>query len=184
MSVSKNSTITMLKEITTTFTCDYISLLDVGTFMVGTNDHRPPICTIDVDGNEGEVQHKLLPDKTYKLGESACAYIPSPETILFTDKEQHTVYVCDIRSGEGRVITHAKIRAPRGKCASSNGCVFICCNDSTYLVQLSLHGDVLMAHDVGMDRPRAISVSTDGSRLVVSNSAIGRKKIKLFNIVH
>jgi len=132
MSVSENSTITMLKEITQTFKCDSISLLDVDTFMVGTYGHRPLIRTIDIDGNEGEVQHKLLPDKTYKLGKSACTYIPSPETILFTDKEQHTVYVCDIRSGEGRVITNDKTQEPRGKCASSNGCVFICCNNSTY----------------------------------------------------
>jgi len=183
MSVSENSTITMLKEITTTFTCDSISLLDVDTFMVGTYDHRPPVCTIDVDGNEAEVQHKLLPDKTYTFCASACSYIPSPETILFTDRAQHTVYMCDIRSGEGRVITNDKIRAPRGMCASSNGCVFVCSNYSDSIVQLSLRGDVLMAHDVGMYGPRAISVSTDGSRLVVS-SLHGQRKIKLFNIVH
>ena len=184
MSVSKNSTITMLKEITTTFLCDSISLLDVDTFLVGTYGHRPPICTIDVEGNEREVQHKLLPDKTYRLGESACVYIPLTETILFTDRDKHTVYMFDIKSGQGRVITHDKIREPRGMCASSNGCVFVCSITSDYIVQLSLHGDVLMAHDVGMFGPRTISVSTDGSRLVVSNKAHGQRKIKLFNIVH
>jgi len=184
MSVSENSTITMLKEITTTFRCDYISLLDVDTFMVGTYGHRPLICTIDVDGNEGEIQHKLLPDKTYKLGKSACAYIPSPETILFTDNDKHTVYMCDIKSGEGRVITNDTIRAPRGMCASSNGCVFVCSVNSDSIVQLSLRGDVLMTHDVGMYGPYAISVSTDGSRLVVSNGTHGQRKIKLFNIVY
>jgi len=184
MSVSENSTITMLKEITTTFKCDSISLLGVDTFMVGTYGHRPPICTIDVDGNEGEIQHELLPDKTYTFGMSACSYIPSPETILFTDREQHTVYLCDIRSGEDRVITHDKIRAPRGMCASPKGNVFVCSGKSHCIVQLSLRGDVLMAHDVGRVHPRAISVSTDGSRLAVSNSAQSKKKIKLFNIVY
>jgi len=184
MSVSKNSTITMLKEITTTFLCDSISLLDVDTFLVGTYGHRPPICTIDVEGNEREVQHKLLPDKTYRLGESACVYIPLTETILFTDNEQHTVYMCDIKSGEGRVITNDIIEEPKGICASPKGNVFVCSTKSHPIVQLSLHGDVLMTHDVGMYGPCAISVSTDGSRLVVANSRVGQRKIKLFNIVY
>jgi len=183
MSVSEDSTITMLKEITTTFKCDSISLLDVDTFMVGTYDHRPPIRTIDVDGNEGEVQHKLLPDKPYKFYKSACTYLPSTKTILFTDIEQHTVYMCDIKSERGRVITHDKIRAPRGMCAVANGNVFVCSKKTHSIVEVSLRGDVLMAHDVGMYLPCAISVSTDGSRLVVANSARGQRKIKLFNIV-
>jgi len=132
MSVNKNDSINMLKEMKTSFACFSITLLHAGTFMVGTIDHQ---------------------------------------------------YMCDIKSGEGRVITNDKIREPRGMCASSNGCVFVC-SDSDSIVQLSLRGDVLMAHDVGMYRPCAISVSTDGSRLVVSNGAVGQSKMKLFNIVY
>jgi len=184
MSVSENSTITMLKEITTTFKCDSISLLDVGTFMVRTYGQRPPIRTIDVDGNEGEVQHKLIPDKTYKADNSACTYTPLNEIIFFTDREQHAVYMCDINSGEGRVITNDNIQEPRGICAGPKGNVFVCSMKSHCIVQLSLRGDVLMTHDFGMYGPYAISVSTDGSRLVVSNIAGGQREIKLFNIVY
>jgi len=59
LSVNENSAIKMLNEIKTSFICLSISLLEAGAFMVGTYDHRNALCTIDVDGNEGDVQHKF-----------------------------------------------------------------------------------------------------------------------------
>ena len=114
---------------------------------------------------------------------SACTVIPSNKTVLFTDREQHTVYMCDMKSGDGRVITHRKIQAPRGICASLKGNVFVSSMYNHSIVQLSLLGDVIASHNAEMAFPRTVSVSRDGSRLVVSN-CVGEKKIKLFNIIY
>jgi len=184
MSVDQNSTVKMLKEIKTSFSCFSISLLEAGTFMVSTYNHRNAICTIDVDGNEGDVQHQILPDKIYKVDMSACTVIPSNKTVFFTDREQHTVYMCDMKSGKGRVITHDKIQAPKGIYASLKCDVFVCSMNTDSIVQLSLLGDVIASHKADMRFPSAVSVSRDGSRLVVSNCAMGQTKMKLFNIVY
>ena len=131
MSVSEESTITLYKTLNTSFKCSTISPLDTGTFIVTTVDNPRPVRTIDVHGNEGEIQHKLLPDKSYgKYFVSACTNVQSTKTIVFTDRDQHTVYMCNITSGEGHVIKNDKIRSPTGVCAGPAGTVFVCCTDS------------------------------------------------------
>ena len=77
MSVSDDSSVTLVKMLPTSFKCFSISTLDADTFMVSTYDHKRPVRTIDVHGSEADFQHTLLPDKTYKLEQSACTYIPS-----------------------------------------------------------------------------------------------------------
>jgi len=170
------------KTLTISFYCGSISTLGTDTFVVSTVDQKPPVRTIDVHGNEGEIQHKLLPDKTYSgTWSSACAYIPSTKTLVVTDRDQHTVYMCDLTLGEGRVIVNDKIRSPRGVCAGPAGTVFVCSRDTNSVVQLSPQGDVLASHSVDVRYPFAVSVSKD--RLVLSNSSKGKKIIKIFSIV-
>ena len=181
LSVAEDSVITLQKILTTSFYCVSISPLGTDMFVVSTRYNKPPVRTIDVHGNEGEVEHKLLPDKTYISWTSACAYIPSTKTLVFADADQHTVYMCDLTSGDGRVIKNDKIRGPRGVCAGPAGTVFVCSVNADSVVQLSQQGDVLASHSVDVRYPFAVSVSKD--RLVLSNSSKGQKMIKLFNIV-
>jgi len=182
MSVSGDNTFTLLKTLFTSFNCGSISLLDGDTFILTTYNHERPVRTIDVHGNEGEFQHKLLPDKNFKLATSACAYIPSTKTLLFCGRKQNTVYMCDITSGEGHVIKSKEIVEPRGICAGQNGGSFVCSEDTHCVVQLSPTGDVLTSLRVNMKYPRAVSVSRDGSFMAVSNSMDPHSSIKLFNI--
>jgi len=182
LSVAEDSVIKLHKTLTTSFSCGFISPLDTDTFVVSSPYSKPPVRMIDVHGNEGEIQHKILPDKTYSnTSESACAFIPHTKTLVFSDQLQHTVYMCDLTSGEGPVIKNDKIRGPRGVCAGPGGTVFVCSRDTDSVVQLSPQGDVLTSHGVDVGYPTAISVSKD--RLVLSNSSKGQKMIKLFNIV-
>jgi len=178
MSVSEDSSVTMVKILPTSFTCFSISPMDADTFMVSTINHDRPFLSIDVHGNEGEFKHKLLPDKTYKINESACTYLPSTNTFVFVDKDQHTVYMCDMASGEGRVIKSDNIVKPKRVHAGPNGTVFVCSNATHAIVQISPRGDILISHDVEM-YPYAVSLSGDSTRLVVSN---GHFKIKLFRV--
>jgi len=91
--------------------------------------------------------------------------------------------MCDTTSGEGRVILNDKIRVPTGVCAGQAGTVFVCSQGTDYVLQLSPQGDVLASHRVSLRHPFAVSVSKNGSRLVLSNSTVGQNMIKLFSIV-
>ena len=110
MYVSAKSCITLQKTLTTSFACSTIALLEDDTFIVGTINHQHPVRTISVQGQEGDIRHKLLPDKKYRRHESSCTYVPCTKTVVFSDIDQDTVYMCDITSGESRVIKSDKIR--------------------------------------------------------------------------
>jgi len=182
MSVSKESNITVQKTLTTSFESSTISPLDADTFVISATNHPRPVRTITIQGREGDIQHRLLPDRTYTTKNSACTYIPSTNTIVFTDQCQHTVYMCNITSGEGHVITTDEIRSPRHVCTGPDGTVFVCSAITNSIVQLSREGQVLMTHKVDMFYPSALSLSKDGTHLVVSNSHVDNFKIKLFKI--
>jgi len=155
--------------------------MNADTFMVSTYYHERPVRTIDLQGNVGDIQHKLLPDKSYGLFESACTYISFTNTLVFSDRFQHTVYMCELTSGEGHVIKSDKIVEPAGVGAGPAGTVFVCSECTNPLVQLSQDGEILMTQDTGMDS-YAVSLNRDGTRLVVSNWTDQQKKIKLFHV--
>ena len=181
--MAEDNVITLQKTLPTSFYCGSISPLDTDTFVVSTTGNKPPVRTIDVHGNKGEIKHKLLPDKTYSnIWDIACAYIPSTKTLVVTDRDQHTVYMCDLTSGEGHAIKNYKMRGPRGVCAGPAGTVFVCSEGTRSVVQLSPQGDVLASHRVDVRLPHVVSVFKDSTRLILSNFS-GRKMIKLFSIV-
>jgi len=182
MLVSKKSSITLHKTLTTSFACSTIALLDVDTFIVGTINHQRPLRTVTVQGQEGDIRHKLLPDKQYNKHQGFCTYIPCTKTVVFSDRDQNTLFMCEITSGDGRVIKSDKIRKRRRICAGPAGTVFVCSGDTQCIVQLSSQGDVLMAHSVDMNLPYVVSLSRDGRRMVVANCASGQNVIKLFMV--
>ena len=152
------------------------------TFLVCTLEDHQTVRTIDTHGNEGDIEHLRIPDKTYTIDNSACCYIPSSQAIVFSDKEQGTVYICGTMSGEGHETVDAKIPGPKGVCAGPLGTAFVCSEYTQSIVQISPNGEVLKSHSVDMGCPRAVAISKDGSRLVVSNSTHGQKMIKFFII--
>jgi len=180
--VSKKSSIPLQKTLTTSFNCSTIAILDADTFIVGTNGHQRPVRTVSVQDQEGHIQQKLLPDKKYRTYQSSCTYIPCTKTVVFSVRNQDTVYMCDITSGEGRLIKTDKIRKPKSVCAGPAGTVFVCSGDTQSIVQLSPQGDVLMTNNVGMKSPYAICLSRDGTRMAVSNSVGVKTMIKLFMV--
>jgi len=180
MSVSEESTITLYKTLNTSFMCSTISLLGTESFIVNAVENPRPVRTIDVHGNEGEIQHKLLPDNSYISFASACTYIPTTKTVVFTDRDQHTVYMCNITSGEGHVIKNDKIHSPTGVCAGPAGTVFVCSCGTNSVVQLSPQGEVLATHSVNVENPWTVRISRDGTHLALSNGPGEQSCIKLF----
>jgi len=182
MSVSSTNNICLVRTLTTSFYCWSISPMDDDSFIVSTINHHDPVRTITVQGQEGHVQHAGLPDKTYKVNDSQSTYDGSNKTIVFTDRNTHTVYLCNIQSGSCQTVQSDQIRGPRGVCPGNHGTVFVCSVWTNSIVQISPQGKVVMAQDVEMKFPWAVSLSRDGARLAVSNSVAGQRNIKIFTV--
>ena len=183
LTVASDSTLTVMKTVSPSFRCFSISLLDTDTFLVGTVDHRKPVRTITIRGTEGELSNASVPNKTYGFCESTCTYIPSTKTMVLADRKDNAVYMCSTETSECRKVTDDRIRRPYSVCGGPGGTVIVCCYGSDTIVQLSPQGDVMMEQSVGMMRPWAVSVSRDGSHMVVSNRHKNNRKIKLFRLV-
>jgi len=183
LTVASDSTLTVVKTVSTSFFCRSISLLDTDTFLVSTWDHPKLVRTITIHGTEGELSNASFPNKTYGLFESTCTYIPSTKTMVLTDFRDNAVYMCSTETSEYRKVTDDRIRCPRGVCGGPGGTAIVCCSASDTIVQLSPQGGVMMEQSVGMGRPWAVSVSRDGSHMVVSNDHDNNEKIKLFRLV-
>jgi len=183
LTMASDSTLTVVKTVSTSFSCFSISLLDTDTFLVGTWNHPKPVRTITIRGTEGELSNASFPNKTYGPDKSTCTYIPSTKTMVLTDWEDNAVYMCSTETSECRKVTDDRIRRPRGVCGGPGGTAIVCCNDSNTIVQLSPQGCVMMEQSVGMMYPLAVSGSRDGSHMVVSNRHTNNEKIKLFRLV-
>ena len=181
--VASDSTLTVVKTVSTSFSCFSISLLDADTFLVGTYNHPKPVRTITIRGTEGELSNASVPNKTYDIDKSTCTYIPSTKTMVLADREDNAVYMCSTETSECRKVTDGRICHPCGVCGGPGGTVIVCCTGSFTIVQLSPQGDVMMEKSVGMMHPDAVSVSREGSHMVVSSSLTNNEKIKLFRLV-
>ena len=183
LSVSKSNNISLVRTLKLSFYCRSICPMDGDRFILGTVNHPRPVRTITVHGQEGDVQHVGLPDKTYELGYSRCTYVESHKTVVLTVRDDHEVYLSNIENGRCHIVHSDKIRQPLGACPGIDGTVFVCSGETGYVVQLTTQGTVLTTHDISMAWPFAVSLSRDGTRLVVSNSVEDEaRQIKMFKI--
>ena len=157
--------------------------MDGDRFILNTVNHPRPVRTITVQGQEGDVQHASLPDKTYKRGESQCTYITTHKTVVLTDRNAHEVYMSNIENGRCHIVHSDKIREPLVACPGIDGTVFVCSGGTGTVVQLTTQGTVIASYDVNMKRPWAVSLSRDGTHLAVSNGVKDKPStIKLFKV--
>ncbi|KAH3870487.1 hypothetical protein DPMN_033675 [Dreissena polymorpha] len=183
LSVSTDNTITLTREINTTSKFDSICCMSPSHMVVSTLDDPRPARMVSVDGVESDFDHFLtFPMKTYKVDESKCTYVQSKNTLVLTDRLAHTVYMNDTVNRTSRAVTNENIQEPRGACPGPGYTVLVCSKDNDSIVHLTIHGKILGTYPVDMRYPRSICVSKDDTRLAVSNSAEGTKKLHLYKI--
>ncbi|XP_052265918.1 uncharacterized protein LOC127868311 isoform X3 [Dreissena polymorpha] len=183
LSVSTDNTITLTKQINTTSKFDCICCMSPSNMVVSTYDDPRPMRMISVDGVESDFDHSLtFPKKTYKADESMCTYVQSKNTLVLTDQLAHTLYMYDTVNGTSRAVTNENIQEPRGACVGPGDTVLVCSQNNDSIVHLTIDGKILGTFPVDMELPCSICVSKDGTRLVVSNCAIGVRKLHLYKI--
>ncbi|KAH3870647.1 hypothetical protein DPMN_033835, partial [Dreissena polymorpha] len=183
LSVSTDNTITLTRQIKTSSKFDSICCMSPSNMVVSTYHDPRPARMLSVDGVESDFDHFLtFPMKTYKVDESRCTYVQSKNTLVLTDRFAHTVYMYDTLKGTSRAVTNENIQEPCGACVGPGDSVLVCSMRKDSIVHLTINGKILGTYPVDMKCPYSICMSKDGTKLVVSNCAIGVKKLHLYKI--
>jgi len=179
MSVDKKSSITLMKTLQTSTEVWSICPYDVNRFIVGTLGDRRHARIIGLNGQESDIASLTFPDKTYGAGASRCTYLPSDGVLAVTDYDKHTVQLYQIGPGTSRTVKDDRIERPEGICGAQ-GRVFVASRGTNTVVEMTVQGEIVKCHDVGI-RPHTISVSQDGGHMVVADSE-SDTTIKLFKM--
>jgi len=125
--------------------------MSTDTFLVGAYNHPRPVRTVTVQGQEGDVQHESLSDKTYKLDESWFTFVQHEKTVIITERLANKVLMFSLETGWATTVEDDVIVEPI--CVSGGGIqgsVFVCSLKTDSIVQLSGRGEVVKSHSVGM----------------------------------
>ncbi|KAH3844319.1 hypothetical protein DPMN_086577 [Dreissena polymorpha] len=137
---------------------------------------------ITMDGVESDFDRVDFPKKTCKIDESMCTCVQANNTLVLTDRHAHTVYMYDTVKGTSRAVTDGNIQEPRYACVGPGDTVMVSCGKKTSIVHLSVTGENLGTYVVNMKFQYSVTMSKDGTKLAVSNSAAGMKKFQLYKI--
>ena len=182
MSVDGKSSITLMKTLQTSTEVYSICPYDVNRFIVGTVGDRRHARVIGLNGQESDIHSLTFPDKTYDAGYCHCTYLPSDGVLAVTDVLEHTVQLYQVGPGTSRTVKDDRIQRPEGICGTQ-GRVFVASRGTNTVVEMTVQGEILKCHEVGMERPGTISVSQDGGHMVVGNCVGGEDTtIKLFKM--
>ena len=179
MSVDGKSSITLMKTLQTSTEVYSICPYDVNRFIVGTVGDRRHARMIGLNGQESDIHSLTFPDKTYDAGDCHCTYLPSDGVVAVTDNWENTVQLYQIGPGTSRTVEDDRIQHIAGICGAQ-GRVFVASRDTRTVVEMTVQGEIVKCHDVGMMWQRTISVTQDGGHVVVANNI--DTTIKLFKM--
>ncbi|XP_053404870.1 uncharacterized protein LOC128558727 [Mercenaria mercenaria] len=181
--VSKSNEITLIRTCKVTTQYDSICMKDQRHFVVGTIDDTRPVRIVSLSGEEKDFSINF-PNKKYPIDTSVCTYIRYSDKVVLTDRNEHTVYIYDIKSNTRVVVKDDQIKNPCGVAVGPSDCLLVCSKGTNSIVQISQTGRVLSSYKLDMYYPRSVCVSKDKSVLAVSNSAVGQRSLKTFKITN
>ncbi|XP_060556260.1 E3 ubiquitin-protein ligase TRIM71-like [Ruditapes philippinarum] len=174
-------------EITSSRTCKVktnyysICLKDDRQFVVGTYDEPRPVRIVSLTGEEHDFKDNF-PNKTYSIDTSDCTYIKSSDKVVITSRDEHTVFIYDIKTDTRVVVKDDQIQLPCGAAVGPSDTILVCCRKTNTIVQISQRGQILSSYKINMEMPYKVCVSRDKSFLVVTNSFNGNMKMQKFKI--
>jgi DNA-binding beta-propeller fold protein YncE len=158
-----------------------ICLKDDRQFVVGTYDEPRPVRIVSLTGEERDFGVNF-PYKKYTGGSSFSTYIKSSDKVVITDRDEHTVYIYDIKTGARIVVKDDQIHEPCGAAVGPSDTILVCSFKTNTIVQISQRGQILSSYKLNMTYPWTVCVSRDKSFLVVANNSPGNRKMQKFKI--
>ncbi|XP_060594373.1 uncharacterized protein LOC132748754 [Ruditapes philippinarum] len=179
--VNKSNDITLERTIKVTTKYGSICLKDDEHFVGGTFDHSTPVLIISSKGKEKDFNINF-PNKAYPIEKSACTYIRSSDKVVLTDRDEHTVYIYDVKTNTRVVVKDEQIQEPCGVAVGPSDTILVCCNRTNSIVQVSQTGQILSSYKLDMIYPYRLCISRDKSLLAITNSCVGKIKLQKFKI--
>ncbi|XP_053404874.1 uncharacterized protein LOC128558730 [Mercenaria mercenaria] len=181
--VSKSNEITLIRTCEVKTKYDSICMKDERNFVVGTYDDTTPVRIVSLSGEEKDFSINF-PSKKYPIGTSVCTYIRNSDKVVLTDRNEHTVYIYDIKSNTRVVVKDDQIKEPRGVAVGPSDCILVCSNKTNSIVQISQTGRILSSYKLDMELPYRVCISKDKSLLAVSSNLNGGRKLQLLQVTY
>ncbi|KAL4216498.1 hypothetical protein ACF0H5_024221 [Mactra antiquata] len=157
----------MICNVTRSFSC--ISTLDDTHFVVSTIEHKTPFRMVTLSGKEKKFDINIH-QKKYQAAACHCAFIQHHDKVVFTDKFDDKIFIYDILTGDKSVVVDDQIKSPCDVSVGLHDHVFVCCEKTDCIVELSPAGQILSFMKLPISGPRYIAISQDKQRLLVANS--------------
>ncbi|XP_053392212.1 uncharacterized protein LOC128554901 [Mercenaria mercenaria] len=181
--VSKSNEITLNRTCKFQTKYESICLKDERHFVVGTQDDTRHVRIVSLSGEEKDFSINF-PNKKYPVDTSACTYMRNSDKVVLTDRDEHTVYIYDIKSNTRVVVKDDQIKEPWGVAVGPSNCILVCSNQTHTVVQISPTGRVLSSYKLDMKHPYKVCVSKNKSLIAVSSNLNGGRKLQLLKLVY
>ncbi|KAH3735892.1 uncharacterized protein LOC127849713 [Dreissena polymorpha] len=180
LSVTTGSDLTLIKTIKTSFNVFSICRWTSASIVVGTYEDPRPARIVSKD--EEETEFEKIGFHRYKLGDSKSTFVTDSKTLVFTDRFDHSVYLYDTSHGGFIKVQDENIQQPRCVCAGPGDTVFVCSRNTNSIVQMNVFGEILGNVQLDIKHPYSVAMSKDASKLAVSNSFDGARKLKVYRL--
>ncbi|XP_045202628.2 uncharacterized protein LOC123556096 [Mercenaria mercenaria] len=179
--VSKSSEITNMKTYKVNGSYNSVCLKDDDHLVVGTFNDIKLARILSLSGEEKDFSVNFHP-KAYHHDAVACTYIKECDKVIISDQDENLVYIYDVATNSRVIVRDSRIDKPTGVAVGPMNCVFVCCQNTDSVVQISPTGVILSSHTLDMRHPFRVCVSKDKTKLAVSNRRTGKKTLQVFKI--
>ena len=181
LQLSDRNEITLMKRFSATSCYDSVCHISGQRLALTTFADRRPVRVMIKDGDERD-DAISLPKKAMQMGGASVAFLAQLDTLVFADRFENTVTFLNIGDNSLHVIKDNTFDGPRGVCVSPSGYVYICNQNAHSIVEISPSGKVITSFKLRMKYPRAVAITTDGTKMIVSNGITHSGRIQLYTI--
>ncbi|XP_060580983.1 uncharacterized protein LOC132737666 [Ruditapes philippinarum] len=158
-----------------------ICLKDKNHFIAGTLKDLRHVRIVSSSGEEKDL-NVTFPNKMFSINASACTFIETCNKIIITERYENTVNIYDIKTKTRVEVKDDQIQRPCGVATGPSDTILVCCGGTHGIVQISLTGQILSSHKIGMESPWQICVSRSYSFVAITNSLKGDRKLQKFKV--
>ena len=179
--VNDDNTQTHIKTLKTKSSFNSLFALDNNTLVASTYECDRPVKLVALTGEEKDFDLPFAPT-SYRLYKSRCTFITSSETLVLTDRDDHTCYLQNVKEKLKITLQDEKqIKEPRGVCATTTGQIFICSYGTKSIVQISAAGEIVDSLTLSQ-HPVSVALSRDDKQLLVFAKHGEKGQLHRFNI--
>jgi len=159
---------------------DSVCVFDKDTVIAGFHWGHATAVKVNVRTSVVSTFSKNAPQKQYKIREPTATveYISAEKVLVVSHRLQDRIDFWPVDdSASIKTVTDPNIKKPRGMCVGPMDCVFVCCIDSHKVVQITHDAQIVCCYSMeDLPYPRAISISMDHSKMLVTSAYKGRRR--------